>query len=314
MILPKKKFHHKISFIQYYEDKYYIGFYNGLFQIYSNLFQLLLDIKKHNSMILKIFLRNEIIITFSTTETILWNKENFSILKRMNNGLFFKIIPIKDNIVFGSISGDLFYWNLTEDKLEPIFYSYHIKPIKDIIHISKKFILSYSSHEIFLWKVPSLQKKFTQKKEKEWISSVSIFKEDTILIGFYDISIYSIEPFQCIKKIENSQEKISSFLSLSNNYFLISTENGTIYLYLLEEIIKREIIEKRFLESSFSLQKTRKNIFFFLKDTIFSFQNPLLQKEEENYYNFLKNIENYKKEHSIFHNRDLIFSISTFLF
>lgn len=64
------------------------------------------------------------------------------------------------------------------------------------------------------------------------------------------------------KKIENSQDKISSFPSLSNNYFLVSTENGTIYLYLLEKIIKKEIIEKRFLESSFSLQKTRHDIFF----------------------------------------------------
>lgn len=151
-------------------------------------------------MILKIFLQNEIIITFSITETILWNRDNFSILKIMNNGLFFKIIPVEDNIVFGFISGDLFLWNVLEDKLKPILYSYHIKPIKDIISISKDYILSYSSHEIFLWKVPSLQKKFTQKKEKEWISTISIFKEDIIFIGFYDINIYSIDPFQCIKK------------------------------------------------------------------------------------------------------------------
>ena len=314
MIIPKKKFLHKISSVQYHEEKYYIGFYNGLFQIYSNLFQLLLDIKKHNSMILNIFIQNEKIITFSITETILWNRDNFSILKRMNNGLFIKMFPVKDNIVFGSISGDLFLWNLSEDKLKPILYSYHIKPIKDFIYISNNYFLSYSSHDFFLWRVPSLQKKFTQKKEKEWISTVSIFKEDTILLGFYDIYIYSIDPFQCIKKIENSQEKISSFLPLSNNYFLVSTEIGTINLYRIENMIKKETIEKRFLESPFSLQKTRHDIFFFLKDTIFSFQNPLLQKEEENYCNFLKNIENYKKEHCIFHNRDLIFSISVFLF
>lgn len=314
MIIPKKKFHHKISFLQYHEEKYYIGFYNGLFQIYSNLFQLLLDIKKHSSMILNIFLQNEKIITFSITETILWNKDNFSILKIMNNGLFFKIIPVEDNIIFGSISGDLFLWNLLEDKLKPILYSYHIKPIKDIISISKDYILSYSSNEFFIWKIPSFQKKFTQKKEKEWISTVSIFKENTIFIGFYDIYIYSINSFQYIKKIENSQEKISSFLPLSNNYFLVSTENGTINLYRIENMIKKETIEKRFLESSFSLQKTRHNIFFFLKDTIFSFQNPLLRKEEENYCNFLKNIENYKNEHCIFHNRDLILYISSFLF
>ena len=38
MIIPKKKFLHKISSVQYYEHKYYIGFYNGLFQIYFNYY------------------------------------------------------------------------------------------------------------------------------------------------------------------------------------------------------------------------------------------------------------------------------------
>ena len=51
----------------------------------------------------------------------------------MNNGLFFKIIPVEVNIVFGSISGDLFLWNVSEDDAKPILYSYHII-IKNMIH------------------------------------------------------------------------------------------------------------------------------------------------------------------------------------
>lgn len=314
MIISENKFHSKISFIQYDSETYYIGYESGLFQIFSKSFHLLFEKKEHYSIILNIFIEKNTMITFSITETIIWKRDNFLIEKKITNGLFFKILSLKDNIIFGSISGDLFLWDLIQDEIKPILYSYHTKNIKDIIYISKKFILSYSTNEMILWKVPSFEKKIHEKREKDWISTISVFKKDSILVGFYDISIYSIESFHMIKKIKGNQEKIYSILPLFNDSFLVSSEYGTITYYVIEDTIKKDILEKRYLESSFTLKKNRQDIFFFMKDTIYFFQNPLLQKEKKNYLSFLEKMEKNKKEHCIFHNKDLVFYISFFLF
>lgn len=310
----KKKLKKTISFIKYFEDKYYIGFENGLFQIFLKTFELILEKKYHSSIILNIFILENVIITFSITETIIWDRNIFSVLKNIYNGLFFKIFPFTEKIIFGSISGDLFFWNRKEDDIKLIPNSSHINPILDIKSINENFFISYSSNELIIWKKDSLVKKKYKKEDEKWISIIEKIDKEYILVGFYDIFIYSINTLEKIKKINGIYEKIYSILPLYNNYFLTSTNKCNIYLYSLDNKIKYKIILKPYSNFPYLFEKTEKDILFFYKDTMYSFQNPLLKKEEENYSNFIKLIEKNKKEHSIFHNKDLIYYISLFLF
>lgn len=299
-----------ISVLKFISNYFYVGYDDGILQKFTEDFHLLFQKKIHPCILFNIYQLDTCFVTFSLSETCLWDF-NWKQKKKFLNVLFHRICPLhEEKIIFGSISGDLFSWNQKE--LISLPYHFHRPSITHLLKINKKQFLSYNPTELILWEKE--EKKNVKKKEKDWISTIEIFDKEHIFIGYDSISLLHLPTFEIKKKWSTHSSIFTSILSLDRTSFLSISITGYIYLYHIEKNTE-ECLQKG-LEYPFfpvSFVQTKKDIFFFYEQSIFQFQNPVLKKEQENYNLFLNSIQNLKKDY-IFHNRDISSLLSSFLY
>ena len=299
----------RISVLKYVYNYFFIGYDDGIIEVYTEDFKKLYCKKIHPTIILDIHKIDLYTITFSLTETCIWDLK-WNEKQKIINILFHRICPLTENkIVFGTISGNLNIWNDKELKLLP--YTFERISLIKLYRIDKKRFISYTPYEIILWENES--KKYQEKRNKEWISIVVLFQKDYILIGDSNIILIYLPTFE-IKKQWSCSNICTSLLSLDYSHFLAFSKKGDIYLYNIDNE-NEECIQSNcgdFL-LPVSFVKGRKNIFFSFDEYIFEFENPVLVKEEKNYILFLNSIQNFKKN-SIFHFKDIAMFISNYLF
>ena len=300
-----------ISVLKFISNFFYIGYDDGILEIYSHDFNHRLFSKKiHSSIIFNIFKLKSCYITFSLTGTSIWDFE-WNHKNKMVNILFHKICPLhEEKIIFGSISGGLYSWN--QKTLTSIPFHFFLPSTLHLLKISEKEFISYNSTEMIIWEEE--KKKYIKKKENNWISTIEIFNKDYLLIGHDSIILFDRVNQEEKQKWSSFPSIFTSILTLDSVSFITISVTGFIYLYNIEKNTE-ECIQKGFGHYFFpvSFIQSKKDIFFFYEQFIFQFQNPLLKREEENYNLFLNSIKNLKKDY-IFHNHDISYLLSTFLF
>lgn len=299
-----------ISFLKFISNHFYIGYDDGFIEVYTEDFDRIYSKKIHSTIIFDMYRIDSCIITMSLMETYIWDLE-WNQKKKIVNILFHRICPLHEHkIIFGTISGDLFSWN--EKELKPLPYSFHRLSLLKLYRINKQKFISYTPTEIILWEKEL--KRYHEKKDREWISTIELFHKDYLLIGHNNIKLVYLPTFEIKKQWSSFPSIITSILSLDYSSFLTISITGYIYLYHIEKNTE-ECIQKGFGHDFFPISfiKSKRNIYFFFNEFIFEFRNPILLREEENYNLFLNSIENLKKD-CIFHFNDISNYIKSYLY